>query len=56
MLVMSMLTRQAVKKHQAATGNNTGGKRVISEYGSEKSNIEGGNLLIKWEYCAVVEQ
>ena len=38
------------------TGNNKEGKRGISEYGSDKSNIEGGDLVIKWEDCAVVEE
>ena len=51
-----ILTRQAVKKHQAATGNNIEGKRGIGEDGSDKSNIEGGNLVINWENCAVVEE
>ena len=55
MLVRRMIIRQAVKKHQSVTGNNIEGKRVISEDGSAKSNIEGGDLVIKWEDCDVVE-
>ena len=56
MPVRRMLTRQAVKKHQAVSGNNIEGKRDTSEDGSDKSNIEGGDLVTKWEDCAVVEE
>ena len=28
----------------------------ISGDGSDKSNIEGSDLVINWEYCAVVDQ
>ena len=48
MLVRRMLTRQAVKKLQAVTGNDIEVKINISEDGSDKSHIEGGNLVINW--------
>ena len=38
------------------TGNNIEGKRGISEYGSDNSNIEGGDLVIKWEDFSVIEE
>ena len=55
-MLVRMLTRQAVKKHQAVTGNDIEGKWGISEGESDKSNIEGGDLVIKWEDCAAVKE
>ena len=55
MLVRRMLTRQEVEKNQAVIGNNIEGRRVISEDGSNKSNIKGGDLVTKWEDWAAVE-
>ena len=56
MLVSRMLTSQEVKKHQAVIGNNIEEKRGISEDRSNKSNIEGGDLVTKWEDWSVVEE
>ena len=51
-----MLTRQEVEKNQAVIGNNIEGKRGIIEDGSDKSNIEGGDLVTKWKYWAILEE
>ena len=41
MLVMMIITRKEVEKHQSVTGNIIEGKRGISEYGSDKLNGDG---------------
>ena len=46
--VRRMLTRQAIKRHQAATGDNIEGGKVISDDGSDKSNGEGDESFGKW--------
>ena len=56
MLVRRMLTRQSLEKYQAVIGNNIEGKRGINEDVSDNSNIEGGDLVTKWEDCAAVEE